>query len=51
MYLHYNYFLHHVLNYINLHYLQYIYNNTVTLVKFNYSWSIYHIIVCMLIVE
>ena len=37
------------LHYINLHYLQYIYYNTITLIKFNYSWSIY-IFVCMLIV-
>ena len=38
------------LHYINLHYLQYIYYNTITLVKLNYSWSIY-VIVCMLIVR
>ena len=38
------------LHYINLHYLQYIYYNTITLVKWNYSWSIY-VIVCMLIVR
>ena len=35
---------------INLHYLQYIYYNTIILVKLNYSWSIY-VIVCMLIVR
>ena len=40
-----------MVNYINLHYLQYIYYNTVKLVKLKYSWSIYHIIMCMLIVE
>ena len=37
------------LHYINLHYLQYIYYNTITPVKLNYSWSIY-VIVCMVIV-
>ena len=35
--------------YINLYFLQYIYYNTITLIKLNYSWSIYNIIVCLLI--
>ena len=51
MYLHYTYFLHDA--YTTLTYTTYnytvIYYNTITLVKLNYSWSIY-IIVCMLIV-
>ena len=38
------------LPYINLHYLQYIYDNTITQVKLNYSWSIC-VIVCTLIVR
>ena len=32
------------LHYINLPYLQYIYYNTFTLVKLNYSWYIYIIV-------
>ena len=48
MYLH--YLRTRCLHFINLHYLPYIYYNTITLVKLNYSWSIY-VIVCMLIVN
>ena len=51
MYLHYTYFLHDAYTTLTCTTYNYtvIYYNTITLVKLNYSWSIY-IIVCMLIV-
>ena len=51
MYLHYTYFLHDAYTTLTRTTYNYtvIYYNTITLVKLNYSWSIY-IIVCMLIV-
>ena len=39
------------LHYINLHYIRYMLQYHITLVKWNYSWSVYKVIVYILIVR